>query len=182
MEGKTSFLDLPTEIRNVVYFLALSSDETLLLSECMTGRTLSTKEHFHGEPALLATSRQIREEAIPVFYGTNTFQSPYSSRTLAFLSQLGCARARTLRSLRAFSTLIVFSGGNRDTWLDTILRATKRLLREIEGYLHKDALLVPFKEAHGIVWKRLSDIAEFEVFGQSYEWNIRRKLSETGKA
>lgn len=183
MEGrKISFLDLPAEIRNEIYLLALPVHTTIQLSESLPEKATSTKQYFHEEPALLAVSRQIREEASPVFYGINTFQTPYSSRTIAFLDQLGMERARMLRNLRAFSSHVVLFGTNRETWLDTVLRATKRLLKECGACLHRDALLVPFKEGDGLTWKRLSEIEKFEIVGEKYDWSLRKKSDEKDRA
>lgn len=68
-----NFMDLPREIRDIVYEKAL----------CVKGSLAPYKEGYHvpddydgPAPALtiLATSKQIRDEALPVLYGKNTWR------------------------------------------------------------------------------------------------------------
>ena len=70
---------------------------------------------------------------------------------------------------------------SRDTWLHTVLMATKRFLKQYAAHLHKDSLLVPFKGGDGLVWKRLINIAEFEVLGDKYDWDVRWNIPEEDK-
>lgn len=58
-------LDLPAELRNIVYHLVLSSEKGE-----GTEITLST---IKSQTTLLRVCSQIRVEATPIFYGTNTF-------------------------------------------------------------------------------------------------------------
>ncbi|KAK4549718.1 hypothetical protein LTR36_005019 [Oleoguttula mirabilis] len=56
-------LELPAELRNEIYRCTLVE---------AGGDIRIKKESFH-EPALLYASKQVRSEALPVFYGKNTF-------------------------------------------------------------------------------------------------------------
>ena len=57
-EKRCLLLDLPPELRNSIYRYATVSDQALLRPQ---------------QPALVRTSRQIRQEARPIFYGENSF-------------------------------------------------------------------------------------------------------------
>lgn len=61
---RISFLDLPPELRDQIY------EAALVEKKVCTGRP---GQKF-AQPALTRVSRQIREEALPVFYGMNAFQ------------------------------------------------------------------------------------------------------------
>ncbi|TKA25879.1 hypothetical protein B0A50_05634 [Salinomyces thailandicus] len=54
------FLDLPPELRNRIYHFALAPDPSTALVR-------------PAPPALSATSRQVRQETLPIFYGDNCF-------------------------------------------------------------------------------------------------------------
>lgn len=59
----TSFLDLPAELRNVIYRMVLPEEAEIDVS------ALSRPK----EPGLLAACRQIRDEGLDVYYGENQF-------------------------------------------------------------------------------------------------------------
>lgn len=97
--AQTSFFDLPAEIRNRIYDLALKEDEPIDLQD----------RPYIEEPALLMTRLRIRSEALAVFYGVNTFTvHKVASRpgrfgtdvTKDFLRSLGPERAALIRLLR----------------------------------------------------------------------------------
>ena len=60
-----SFLDLPAELRNVVYHLALARVRDYDLR-----RPLNPSEEYNG---ILFASRQIRNEVLPIFWAENDF-------------------------------------------------------------------------------------------------------------
>ena len=73
----TTFLDLPAELRNRIYFLALP---------CNLFYDLGAKEHdaenipgqpewAQGVPAICQTSQQLRNETIPIWRAVNNFQA-----------------------------------------------------------------------------------------------------------
>lgn len=77
---KSSLLNLPAELRNEIYSLALISDALL---ETSTQYQLIERRGSFGAyymrislrvPSLLQTSRQIRAETLAIFYGANTFK------------------------------------------------------------------------------------------------------------
>lgn len=90
-----SFLDLPAEIRNHIYCDALVEPIDPVL--------LKPDAPFIVEPALLRTSKQLRSEALPIFYGANTFESPGRSAFVHFLRNFNPSKAVLLRNVHAFS-------------------------------------------------------------------------------
>lgn len=151
---KTCFLDLPAEIRNTVYQMALVKADIITLPDDVPGSRSSAQWYLH-EPALLAASSQIRHEALPVFYSNNTFQAPYSGAACVFFQQLGSERCKMLRHLRAFNFLVL-TGTYRKDWLRTVWESVHRLEKESGASLYRDALLVPFHDdGNMVVWKRL---------------------------
>lgn len=102
-KARTSFLDLPAEIRNRIYNEALVKPSPI---------QLRTVVPYAKEPALLLASKQVRSEVLAVFYGANTFsvfngnsvrQHSGISITKNFLEKLGTEKAAILRSLRPVS-------------------------------------------------------------------------------
>lgn len=68
MEGKTGFLDLPSELRNRVYRYALVQDKTI---------EFPPDWHYPQKTSggqLLATCQQIEKEASEILYGENSFK------------------------------------------------------------------------------------------------------------
>lgn len=63
---KTTFLDLPAELRNRIYSSDLIKHRQII----------PTNRSDHQQPALTRTCRQIRKEALPIYYGSNTFALP----------------------------------------------------------------------------------------------------------
>ncbi|KAK5121490.1 hypothetical protein LTR85_005323 [Meristemomyces frigidus] len=70
-------LDLPAELRNLIYAFAVVQDEPI---------PIPTEAPYIQEPALLATNRQVRAECLPIYYGSNTFaaDSPYNAGAFLF--------------------------------------------------------------------------------------------------
>ncbi|KAG9642145.1 hypothetical protein KCU95_g13867, partial [Aureobasidium melanogenum] len=103
-----AFLDLPQEIRLMVYEVALRFDEEFYTNK-PSGLKPATK------PALLQTCRQIREEATPIFYRINRFVLRFGKddsvtfcRTLSWMKK--CVGAADLENLR-YITLSRFLHG-----------------------------------------------------------------------
>ena len=71
----TGFLDLPAELRNRIYHLALTRPDTINVTSFDIA-----KPQFNSsatQPALTQICRQIRNEALPVFYNQNCFTGSY---------------------------------------------------------------------------------------------------------
>ncbi|KAK3080483.1 hypothetical protein LTS18_000937 [Coniosporium uncinatum] len=61
------FLDLPAELRNKIYKLAVTTREP------NSHRTAFLAQHAH-QPAITKASRQIRAESLPLYYSENTIE------------------------------------------------------------------------------------------------------------
>ncbi|KAK5715667.1 hypothetical protein LTR17_016736 [Elasticomyces elasticus] len=124
------FLDLPPEIRNVIYGLALHHEKPLQLDgrppkppkvvnyEYAKHITLlyGDKRDRHPPPpaptpylnaSLLQVSRQVYDEAVPILYGANTFAFSALCRASegllhAFLQEIGTSR-KPLRRIKIFA-------------------------------------------------------------------------------
>ncbi|KAL3459186.1 hypothetical protein BJX64DRAFT_206698 [Aspergillus heterothallicus] len=114
----TSFLDLPGELRNKIYDIALVRDEPI--------------DPRYGclnlVPTLLATNRTILHESRSFLYGENIFDLTASHPQLIseFLDEIGCSNAGHIRRLAInFPTLCDFDNNVRladdsSSLLDTI--------------------------------------------------------------
>ena len=71
--SRISFLDLPQELRDVIYDLSLVSTETIDVCQLVT--PLRNAKKLGISTALLRVSRQIYYEALEVVYGLNTFEA-----------------------------------------------------------------------------------------------------------
>lgn len=80
-DGPKTFLGLPAEIRNIIYEMALKVDDgrtghfQIRDHNVVHGATAGGHEQRRAteRPALLAVNRQLRREAMPVFYAINSF-------------------------------------------------------------------------------------------------------------
>ena len=123
---RTSFLDLPAELRNRIYQDVLVEDEDVEIQRFAP--------HVI-KPALLRTQKQIREEALPVFWAANTFAVrfvvPYQHMkgikpsgvriAQSFLKNLGTEKAVLLRSFRPVNAPNVIN-----MWKHAFLQGNKR--------------------------------------------------------
>ncbi|KAI9661059.1 MAG: hypothetical protein M1821_009386 [Bathelium mastoideum] len=60
---RSSFTKLPAELRNRIYYLAILED----------GEDTCLRLKDHQQPGITRVSREIRSEALPIFYGETTF-------------------------------------------------------------------------------------------------------------
>lgn len=73
LQPRTGFFDMPRELRDSIYELALVGKEPI---DVLISPNSPTSFRPRGlSPALLRVSRQIYTEAITVFYGLNTFRA-----------------------------------------------------------------------------------------------------------
>ncbi|KAK4959834.1 hypothetical protein LTR10_002722 [Elasticomyces elasticus] len=68
-----AFFRLPPELENMIYELALPRNELYITVRLLTLKSLDHWLPSTTVPQLLATCTLIRAEALPIFYGTNTF-------------------------------------------------------------------------------------------------------------
>lgn len=90
-----SFLDLPAEIRNQVYALAIPTCQSFNISSYTPQR----RSPFLPLVSLLQTCHQIYSEVTPIVYGSNTFTICSPSKLQAWLSSIGPRASHLLRKL-----------------------------------------------------------------------------------
>lgn len=71
----TTFLELPRELRDMIYELALVSTDTIDVCNFAAPSRWPHSSTLGISPAVLRVSRQIHNEALDVLYGLNTFQA-----------------------------------------------------------------------------------------------------------
>jgi hypothetical protein len=100
-----SFLDLPSEVRNSIYFYAVKKNTVITLHH---GN--EEQDHAAVGPPIMRTSSQIRHEAMQIFMEHNTFQ-------LCSREEYGMSTPRTER------------------WLSLLEPKSKKLMRHIEFFV-----------------------------------------------
>ena len=136
-----TFLDLPAELRNRIYHL------TLVCSDPISGhyvRVLKDAElRYDGikEPAVLQASRQVRSEALPILYGSNTFYIYGELVLRSWMQRLGADRVDMLQTI-LFNTPAMYDA---ESVQDGIL-AVK------QDYLEESGVEVPDDVLYLLVW------------------------------
>ncbi|KAF2162642.1 hypothetical protein M409DRAFT_26883 [Zasmidium cellare ATCC 36951] len=100
-------LTLPPELRNKVYTLTLIQPTAIQISERSTAPSTAAQGatlHYNRliEPALLFSCRQIRFEALPIFYGENVFFTALKDAIAPWLLAIGPAKAGMVRHVWGF--------------------------------------------------------------------------------
>ncbi|KAI5362553.1 hypothetical protein Slin15195_G062090 [Septoria linicola] len=143
-QGKpTSFLDLPAEVRNSIYELAVGNDNKIkrVLQHTWRDRRLVDTFYIMRESALACTTRQIRKEVLPMLYHNNILRID-----IAFWNEtikvLGPGRTKLVRRIK----------------IETGVEAYKphdvaHYLAQMDLLLHSDVLIkVPWRF---VGWKTL---------------------------
>lgn len=107
---RAGFMDLSAELRNRIYGYALVSPVPLRVAPISSdsGTVIKVASFYYLSPGLLATCRQIHQEATAMLYGGNTlhFWFAYMDSSIKpFLDAIGNSR-RLIRSI--FSKGMVF--------------------------------------------------------------------------
>jgi hypothetical protein len=90
-DGGLTFLDLPAEVRNMIYqFVLVYSAGRLRQVDIKKKETGPRSELAVG---IIRASRQLHSEALPLFYGQNTFSFFNPTQLGEFLEKVGPARS-----------------------------------------------------------------------------------------
>lgn len=99
----TSFCDLPAEIRNRVYDLALVSAKDINLNTFRS--QIAAYENALKQPPLTRVNKSIRSEALPIFYGCNKIKLSLrwcDPAVLKWLSHIGASNRKLLLNVEAY--------------------------------------------------------------------------------
>lgn len=112
-------LSLPPELRNRIYELVLIDEEFIPLRQDSEDTKAVTRagqrvrkplvETTIEEPPLLQSCRQIRNEAIQIYYARNTFVCESTTRLVHWLGKLGNHGQKMLRDVRM--KIVTYSRG-----------------------------------------------------------------------
>lgn len=117
----TSILDLPPEIRNGIWTMAIVQDAPI---------PIAPMRPFLREPALLAVSEQIRSETMSIWYAENVFEMMGSSPAMRFLRSRTDQQLRSIRSLCITSEKSDVMKQTPRSWLQHLQQKTVTLMRE----------------------------------------------------
>ncbi|KAK5127963.1 hypothetical protein LTR85_005080 [Meristemomyces frigidus] len=132
--GKTTFLDLPPEIRNHIYELSgcLKGLPMLQMRSTVTRRgSRHAQEHTlpTTQPSLTMMSKQVRRDTLPMFYGNHGFvftrfdTESDGSNIETWLEALGAANAKML-----FCVVIVVRKKKQQLYVEKTLLPKMRQL------------------------------------------------------
>lgn len=94
---QASLLDLPAEIRNMIYKYSLKSDDGIVVLD-PEPEDASQPEAYHL-PDLLNTSASVWAEAASIYYGINTFHARKMCTAVRFVERLAPKHQRMLQRL-----------------------------------------------------------------------------------
>ncbi|KAM3424520.1 hypothetical protein BST61_g6521 [Cercospora zeina] len=189
----SQFLSLPGELRNEIYNHVLvqstpislpyayeirsttrspSSNNALASASTTTTTTTTT---YAGEPPILRTSRLIRSEATPIYYGCNTFSAPSPASAHRFLKPLSTAKMSMLRFFRPVELALELHGSSQvgQRWEESVKRTVNRLVKDAgKGVLRWDSLQVGVKgRGERIRWVGLREVG-FGVRSEGEGWRL----------
>ena len=160
--ASSTFLDkLPAELRNEIYRLVLVAEDEIEV----------LPQNIHNRTALLKTCQQTRQEALMLFYASNTFSTTYTylngSKVTLWLKAIGRDAAKLICSLRcrvqSCATLRARGISLQESWRDrtTYVHQRDALIQET---MDASSLFVDTLVALGVQPKK---IAVLEPSGKS---------------
>ena len=156
---RSRLLKLLAELRNRIYQQALVVHHDIAIGQQLYGRLQLVEE-----PSLLITCRQVRHEALPIFYADNTFIC-YDRSILGMCVR--CCQAKKLKMIRALKDDTIAA-----LWYDEL--SPEKLRRILAPYgmdehaINPAAVLYPvrvgeFGRNHEMVWAREDELVGFEA-------------------
>ena len=116
---RCKFIELPAELRNRIYRLALLEPDAIKINDSSTPQ----------EPSLLSACRQIRQEAISIYYGENHFELQVADLDPTTAQKWLSGSTLRLKSKHRYKI------DNSNNW--------KNLLRWIKGVLDGEITSIP---------------------------------------
>lgn len=142
LRHSTSFLDLPPELRNEVYGHNLIKNYPI---------EVRPTQPYLKEPALSAVNKQVRFEALAIWYGVNIFEIRGSSPAVKFLRSLPDEKLRLLRTLHITTETLMTTDYARER--------TKQLMREFGPRgLPKRAIQFDVGSGLQVLWADLEEV------------------------
>lgn len=172
-ESGISFDKLPAEIRNRIYHMALTFGWFQQIPNRKVPMDDSHGIVFH-EPALLAASRQIRQEASLIFYANNTFEAVSSAYAAKFVRQIGPEKTTLLKNLRACKTRSA-PGMSRVRVLNALASHLRNLSDAAEGSLDVGEVYISLTGDllnRGEQWTKLIDATNLDVTSEDGQWSV----------
>lgn len=171
------FLDLPPELRNTVYVHLFDGSTTTLEPQAPAifpnlywrfTHQPAGKPSTSGLPALLAVNKQLRNEAMNIFYASTEWVIRDHYHIKALLQKLGPQRVAQMRSLcyvveRIPGEPVEISGSSGATML-------RWVLREVGEVGNRSVMRVEVREADGmVVWAMGLERDKKVTWGAGYE-------------
>ncbi|KAK3112367.1 hypothetical protein LTR53_011432 [Teratosphaeriaceae sp. CCFEE 6253] len=157
-KGPFAFLALAPELRNHIYEYAVVEEAPIAIPEPWRRDLRWTPIPL---PGILGTSRQIRREALPIYYGDNVFESCYAKSTEIWLDGLPDRILPMLRHLRAFDGINTSWPASEALRRDKTLKLVDGIMTgRARGLLKMSAIVVPVHErvGSGYVWVRMDEL------------------------
>lgn len=136
------------------------------------------------EPALLAVSRQVRSETLPIFYGANTFQTLTTTQAINFVVELSADKLTHLRCLQA-GTPNMWRAPS-DIWFVKHYifdRLRDNVQRHGKGALSEEHVFVPISlpvSGMRVVWVRLTEANQYFQYNATEDkWAVVKPLAQT---
>ncbi|KAK3691795.1 hypothetical protein LTR37_018394 [Vermiconidia calcicola] len=145
-EGATTFLALPAELRNEIYALVVVQDYQI---------ELPLLPPYVRQPKLLGVNRQIRAEALSIYYGENVFQIQGSTSAAQFMRSVPEEGLRALRSLQIYCPVVLSVKDARNRLLQLFGRYKERGLR-------RQTLKLEIDTDDGHIWVDLRQLKRLE--------------------
>ena len=168
------FLDLPAEIRNRIYEHALPQDAMLLLPGACTHQSVTSAV----QPALTRVCRQVRAEALPVFYAENCFVAHVHrfdvGHFIHFMTAIGQEKRSMIRKVILYLASQENAGCGQGLlqyvrWV-TSERGIEKLSIKIDGDIDSDAEYI-MDDATTLAWKLVAE-------RRTSEAKVRQALKE----
>lgn len=127
------------------------------------------------EPPILATTRQIRSEALQIFYANNAFVCSYGIYGPKLVRQLGPERTAMLTSIQATDT----EAGSlpymsTDRWQQAVVQHVNNLSKASGGCLSSVAVLVPKSKSLMAAVERIVECKDMKVdVGDDGIWSVK---------